>query len=122
MSVNNTTSVRASLGALFGTVSAAANTVTSTMNSAERGISMVDRYISTQETKQKARHKAELERFKDVLIEEMSREDAERKVAVEKFCALSPQHAHHYAQAYDRYTALLAEDEPKTQTLRMAAE
>ena len=73
MSMSNTASVRASLGALFGTVGAAANTITSTMNSAERGISMVDRYISTQETKQKIRHKLDLERFKDAVAEPVLR-------------------------------------------------
>ena len=99
----NQSTARMSLGALLGTVTTAANAVSSTIGTIGAVVGMADTYIGQQVKQQQTTMILESADFEDKLIERVAMETTVRKLELAKFTAQSPAHA----QLFDASTAEL---------------
>lgn len=103
-------STRLSFGAILSTVQATANTVTSTLDAANKGVGILAAFVDKASSEQQLRHIADKEVFIESLIQEKSEERAMANLKVEKFVAQSANHAKHYESAYNKFTSLLRKE------------
>lgn len=100
-------SSRLTFGAILSTVTTTANTVTATLDAANKGVGILTAFVDKASSEQKLRHVADNEVFIENLIQEKSEERAIANIKVEKFIAQSPEHRKHYQGAYEKFTSLL---------------
>jgi hypothetical protein len=103
-----TATLRATLGAMLGTVQTSAQTFTSLVGTVGHGVSMLDRYVTDAHEKQTIDSKADKADYIEAVIARKSQESALRNVEAVQFCAQSEHHLRFYTEANDRFTALLA--------------
>lgn len=77
---------RMTFGAVLSTVSDAATSVSTVLNTATKSVGMLDTFVTNAATKQKVRSIIDMETFKERLIEEVSMEDTVRQLKVIEFC------------------------------------
>lgn len=85
-------SMGVTIGALFGTITTAANAVTGVVNTAAASVGMLDTYVSTHVRNQQATLEFEADEFEERIIERLSRERTERQLEVAKYTATSTAH------------------------------
>jgi len=83
---------RMSLGALLGTITTAANTATSIIQTTANVVQMGDNYISTRLKEQQLQEKLESRDFGRRLVERIATERTERGLELAKYTAQSPSH------------------------------
>lgn len=98
---------RMTLGAVLGTVTTAANTLSSTFDAANKGIGMLNTFVSDAADNQRLRSIANKERFTEQLIEDMAMEDTVRALKIDDFVSQSTQHKSHFEERYSVYESLL---------------
>lgn len=97
---------RMTLGAALGTVTTAANTLSATFDAANKGIGMINTFVSDAAENQRLRSIANKERFTEQLIEDFAMEDALRAIKIDDFCADADK-KRHFEERYYVYEALL---------------
>ena len=100
-------SARMSFGAILSTVQATANTVTATVDAANKSVGMLTAFIDKAAVEQRLRHLADAESFADNLIAERAQQSAEESIRADKFCDRSEAHSKYYNDAHARFTSLL---------------
>lgn len=100
-------SARMSFGAILSTVQATANTVTTTVDAANKSVGILTAFIDKAASEQKIRHLLDGEEFIDRLLIEKAESTAEVKLRGEKFASQSDLHAKHFNEAYARYEGLI---------------
>lgn len=98
---------RATLAAAFGTLTTAANTVTSTFDAINDGIGMLNSTVKDARSKQSQRQLASQASFTDQLIRDMSRQEAEADLKELEFINKSADHKAAYEKHFERYSVLL---------------
>lgn len=104
-----TATARMSLGAIFATVGTAANAVTSTLNTAVTGVSILDTYVTNLAQRQQAEMSADMVDFKEQIAERKGREMSERQREVLTYCRQSEEHASLFKTNYEKVMAALAQ-------------
>lgn len=102
-------SSRLTFGAILSTVQTTANTVTATLDAANKGVGILTAFVDKASTEQRIRHVADKEVFIENLIQEKAEERAMANIKIEKFIAQSPAHKQHFGDAYTKFTSLLRE-------------
>lgn len=97
---------RMTLGAALGTITTAANTLSSTFDAANKGIGMLNTLVSDAAENQKLRSKANRERFVTQLIEDSAMEDTLRARKIDDFCE-DADNKRHFEERYAVYESLL---------------
>lgn len=105
MSVANS---RMTIGSILAAVQTTANTVTSTLDAANQGIGMLNRYVATAAAKQKIREEEDLVIFELTYQEEKARELAESRRSIREFRNQSTDHQVMYDAAYEELAKLRA--------------
>lgn len=100
-------SSRLTFGAILQTVSTTANTVTATLDAANKGVGILTAFVDKASTEQRIRHIADKEVFIENLVQEKAEERAIANIKIEKFIAQSAEHHKHYSSAYEKFTELL---------------
>lgn len=100
-------SSRLTLGAILQTVSTTANTVTATLDAANKGVGILTAFVDKASTEQRIRHIADKEVFIENLVQEKAEERAVANIKIKKFIDQSPDHHKHYSAAYEKFTELL---------------
>jgi len=98
---------RTTFGSLLGTVEKTATTVINVLDAANGGVSMLNAYVSKAANEQRVRHILDAEVFKENLIREVTYEEANSTLKVQKFCKQSPEHEAAYAASYEKFSNLL---------------
>lgn len=104
------TTSRVTLGAVLGTVAAAASTVSSVFETADKAVGMANTYVSDAATKQQIRSKLGMSGFAEQTMEDMALEEASRKRKIIDLIK-DPIDQQLYDNSYNRLQAVLA---PKT--------
>ena len=100
-------SSRLTFGAILQTVSTTANTVTATLDAANKSVGILTAFVDKASTEQRIRHIADKEVFIENLVQEKAEERAIANIKIEKFIAQSAEHRKHYQGAYEKFTELL---------------
>lgn len=100
-------SSRLTFGAILNTVTTTANTVTTTLDAANKSVGILTAFVDKAATEQRVRHVADQETFLETLIKEKAEERALSDLRAEKFMAQSSAHKQHYQDAYQRFETLL---------------
>lgn len=106
-------SARMSFGAILNTVQASANTVTTTVDAANKSVGMLTAFIDKAAAEQKTRHLLDGEEFIDRLLVEKAESTAAVKLRANKFASQSDKHAEYFNEAYARYEALIRKPKPE---------
>lgn len=101
------TTSRVTLGAVLGTVAAAASTVSSVFETADKAVGMANTYVTDAATKQQIRSKLGMSGFAEQTIEEMALDEAARKRRI-KDLIKDPDDQVLFTQSYNRLQAVLA--------------
>lgn len=91
---------RMTLGNVFGSISTAAETVTTTLNAASAGVGMLTAFVDKAAQDQKDRYALDSKTSREQLLIEKSQEIADMKVGVLTYCAKSKDHAQAFTEAY----------------------
>lgn len=102
---------RLTFGAVLGTVQTTANTITSSLDVINSGVSMLTTYVSGAAENQRIRAIADKESFLENLTREKAYEEAASTLKVAKFCQQSADHLKFYTEAYETYSKLLRPSE-----------
>jgi hypothetical protein len=116
--------MRLTLSTVLDTVSTTANSVTGVLNTVSNSVAMANRYVEEASENQRIRQKADRLTFVDDLRKEKAEQLARTNRRIEEMCAKDEVYARHYAEAYDLFGDLLADEMPKRaeRHLRVAAE
>jgi len=93
------TTARITAGAVLGTVSQAANTVTDIVKTAGSGVTIVNRFVESAATDQKDRQLIHRKTFRDRLLQESRMEVARRNLEVLAFISESDDYKLLYQEA-----------------------
>jgi len=104
----NTASIRQTIGAILSTVTTTANAVTSTLNTVEVGITMLDRYTKTASDHQRKTINAQNVTFDEQLAISTAQEITLMQQDVLEFCKQSPDHSKMFQTNYDRVMAAIS--------------
>ena len=99
---------RMTIGALLGTVTTAATTVTSTLDTASAAVGMLNATVTKAAKEQSIRHAVDVNEFKNRLVVEVSMQRAQRERAVVTFCE-DKVNKQLYEAAHNELTALIKE-------------
>jgi hypothetical protein len=99
---------RMTLGALLGSITTAANTITSTFDAANKGIGMLNRTVSDASDRQNLRSKVDAHTYKTTLIREKAQEETLANLKIAEFINTSPQHELFYKDSFNTLTELLS--------------
>lgn len=103
----NIANTRVTVGALLGTVTTAASTVTNTFDALNKGIGMLNTAVNDAAFRQDNRSKIDRHLYVNNLIRDTAQQEAEANVRSEEFLKNNPAAAKHYAASYDELSALL---------------
>ena len=110
--VATTSTARAALGSILGTINSTATSISAIVNTAGKSVGMLDAFVSKASEQQVIKQKVAREDFVNDLIRTCAETQTMANMAVVEFCSKSSAHAEQYATAYDRYSNLLAEYRP----------
>lgn len=102
---------RLTMGAVFGTIASTAATVTGLLDSVNAGAGMLNDYVNSAAVEQRKNIKADAAVLEKKIIERISKEQAERRIDINKFCAKSDLHLELYQEAYDEFKDLFSREE-----------
>lgn len=102
---------RSTFGSLLGTVEKTATTVINILDAANGGVGMLNAYVTKAAGEQRMRHIADAEVYKENLIREVTQEEANSTLKVQKFMAQSPEHKAAYEVSYEKFSKLLRPSE-----------
>lgn len=106
--------IRTTFGSVLGTVTAAANVVGNTMNTASGGVDMLNRFVESASVDQRERQVAHRATFRSTLVREASIEIAKGNAEALAFAAESETNAKLFNDAQsDLLAAFAAFDDPK---------
>lgn len=97
---------RLTIGSLLGTVTTAAETVTSTLNVVSLSVGMANAYVAKAAHEQQHRHRNDAELFTSRLVIEGAQAETEMNLEVIKYCKKSDEHQKLFAKAYEKYAKL----------------
>lgn len=100
-------SARLTIGALFGAVTTAANSVTSLLDVTTQGVGMVSTFVGDAATKQSIRSVVDMHGFEAALQEEKAQEMSARQLEIIKFVNISEDHQTLYKKNYDAIGSIL---------------
>lgn len=100
---------RLTFGAVLGTVSEAAGTVTTVLSTATASVGMLAKFVDDAAEQQRIRSIIDMDSFKEQAAEESAMQEATRKSDILVFCRKSDEHQQLFATAYDRIKILLSE-------------
>ena len=103
----STATSRNALGSLFGTVSTAANTLTSTLDAATKGIGMANAAVTSMAQKQAVRIKLDEAIFQATVHQDKAQELASSRIRMKTFMDQSKAHKDAYLEAYQELEAVL---------------
>ena len=103
-----TSTTRLTVGAVLGTVSTAATSITTVLNTATKSIDMLDQYVTAANSKLRMRLIADAEDFASQVTVEKATEITAREMGVLEFCAQSAKHKEVFENNYNRIASLLA--------------
>jgi hypothetical protein len=102
------------LGAVLGTVTATAGAVSGIVGTVGKGVILLDNYVDSTLEEQRKRQALEAATYDERLIMELSMEEAQRKITMDRFCDQSPKHQEHFNSSYARLQSILASVTSKT--------
>ena len=102
---------RLTMGAVFGTIASTAATVTGLLDSVNAGAGMLNDYVNSAADEQRKNIKADAAVLEKKIIERISKEQAERRIDINKFCTKSALHLELYQEAYDEFKELFSREE-----------
>jgi hypothetical protein len=100
-----------SFAAVLSTVQATANTVTSTVDAANKSVGMLTAFVDKAAAEQKIRHLLDGEEFIDRLLLEKAESTTLVNLRAEKFASQSNLHREHFNAALARYSKLVRPEE-----------
>jgi hypothetical protein len=103
-----TATTRMTFGTLLGTVTDAANSVSTTLKTVTLTVGMAHTYVEDAATKQKMQSIAERDTFAEQVSITLAMKEAERKDEVRNYCANNKEKTGDFKEAYDRIKAKLA--------------
>ena len=106
MSTNQSSS-RKALGAIMGTVTTTANTVTSTIDAANKGVGMLNKMVSDAADRQQTRSVLDNHIYTATLHQEKAKELTESRLEVKKFMSQSDDHADMYQTSFQELASIL---------------
>lgn len=99
--------VRASLGAILGTITSAASAVTGTLDIVTHGVQMLNSRVDAETAKQAVTLKLELTDHKSVALSEAAIAASDRRVKLKAYALKSKDHAQFLQEEHDRLSKLL---------------
>lgn len=114
----STASARLTVGALFGAVTTAANSVTALLDVTTDGVGMISTFVGDAATKQSLRSLVDMHGFEAALQEEKAQEMSVRQMDILKFVNQSADHKVFYETNYNNIGKILAD---RKQSLAKAA-
>ena len=109
-------SARLTFGALFGTITSAANAATATIDAASDGANMLTSYVREASKDQRDRQILHRLNYQDNLKHEFAQEAAEREKSVDEYCDKSPENKTRYNRHYELIEAAFAKAQGGTTT------
>lgn len=103
---------RMTLGSVLGTVTDAANTVSTVLKTATLTVGMAHTYVEDAAIKQRMQSVAERDSFVEEVAISLAMKEAQRKKEVRDYCAQDPESANEFKLAYDRLKLKLAPVNP----------
>ena len=100
-------SARITFGSILSSVQAAANTVTTTLDTATAVVGMASSFVQEAADNQQIRQIADKETFVESLIREKAMEEANSSISIKKFMNKSQEHAKFYQDSYTKFEELL---------------
>ncbi len=103
----NIANTRVTVGALLGTVTTAASTVTNTFDALNKGIGMLNTAVNDAAFRQDKRSKVDRHLYVNNLIRDTAQQEAEATVRSQEFLDNNPKAAAHFKASFDELTELL---------------
>lgn len=100
-------SSRQALGAIMGTVTTTAQTVTSTIDAANKGVGMLNKMVSDAAERQQTRSVLDNHIYTATLHQEKAKELTESRRTVDEYIKQSPRHAELYSSAFNELASIL---------------
>lgn len=104
---------RSTMGAILGSVSGAATTVTDTLDTVNKSVGLLNRFVTKVSDKQVINDKLDMHEFASRLIEEKAMEEALRKKTILEFCKKEEGNQELFEEAYNRFANILNVDNSK---------
>lgn len=98
---------RATVGSIFGAVTQAATTVSSTFDAANKAVGMLNTTITDAAERQQIRSKLDMAIFEKTLHQDKAKELAESRVELKKYMSTSTDHAECYQKAFEELEEFL---------------
>lgn len=102
-----TANTRLTFGAILGTVQTTANTVSNTLDAANKGVGMLNKLVSDAAARQDTRSKLDSAIFSATLHQEKAKELAESRRSIDEYIAQSARHKELYESAYNELADIL---------------
>lgn len=97
---------RMTFAAVLGTIQTTANTVTATVDAANKGIGMLNKLVSDASARQAARSDYDMAIFVKTLHQEKTQELTESRLRIDQYIQQSPRHAELYAAAFNELATI----------------
>ena len=99
------------LGSVLGTIEKTASTITNVVSTIDAGVSMLNSFVALHSEQQRDKHIIEREVSREILLEEATIQQSERRSALEKRFEADPVFKKHYEASYNRLASLFAQPE-----------
>lgn len=101
-------SLKATVGSIFNTVSSTAVALTNLVGTANEGVNMLNNYVETASKKQVLEQKVDLHTHRNILIEESAMKQAERRIKIAEYSKKSEEHSNFMKAGIDEFSTLLS--------------
>jgi hypothetical protein len=101
------TTAKMTLGAMFGAITNTADSVSNTFGTINTAVNMANAYVRNAAAKQTMDNKVDQATYKKKLIEQVSLEETERRIAIEDFTSKSARHQELFQTAMDDISKIL---------------
>lgn len=108
-----TANSRMTLGAVLATVQTTANTLTNTLDAANKSVGMLNKLVSDAAGRQDVRSKLDNAIFEKTLHQEKAKELSESRRTVDAYLEQSPRHRELYEAAFNELAAILNPPKPE---------
>lgn len=103
----STANTRLTFGAILASVQTTANTFTNTLQAANAGVGMLNKFVADAAEKQAVRSTLDNAIFAKTLHQEKAQELTQSRLQVKEFCKQSKDHADFYESAYNELAEIL---------------
>lgn len=101
--MTTTATARLTIGAVFGSIAQTAGTVSNVLGAANSSVNMLNAYVEKAAKEQRMNYRADEKELANKIIERVSKEQVERRIELDKFCAQSDRHEKLYQEALEEY-------------------